>query len=223
MEEVQEKKPDPFFREVRFVSSYAEAVKVPSRGIPHLAFAGRSNSGKSSLLNAIVERKSLAKVSSVPGKTKLLNFFLVSKSLYLVDLPGFGFSQISHKEHEQMMQLLMDYLNSAKDLKCLFLLSDAQRELPEEELELIGTCFEKGIKPVLVRTKIDKLNQSELSKLRKKMKNIQQLYPMLDVVFVSPKSGKGLTELRKIIEVMMKTLIIPVVEEEPPMPEEAQG
>ncbi|TGK11790.1 YihA family ribosome biogenesis GTP-binding protein [Leptospira fletcheri] len=220
-EEVQETKPDPFFREVRFYSSYADASKVPARGIPQIAFAGRSNSGKSRLLNAIVERKSLAKVSAVPGKTKLLNFFLVSKSLYLVDTPGFGYSANSHKEHEQMMDLLMNYLNSAKDLKVLFLLSDAQRELPEEELELIGTCFERGMKPVLIRTKVDKLNQSDLAKLRKKMKNIQGLYPMLEVVLVSPKYGKGLPELRKIIETMMKTIILPVEEE--PFPGEAQG
>lgn len=214
MEELQELKPDPFFREVKFFSSYADASKVPSKGIPHIAFAGRSNSGKSRLLNAIVERKSLAKVSATPGKTKLLNFFLVSKSLFLVDTPGFGYSANSHKDHEQMMDLLMNYLNSAKDLKCLFLLSDAQRELPDEELELIGTCFEKGTKPVLIRTKVDKLNQSELSKLRKKMKNIQGLYPMLEIVFVSPKYGKGLPELRKIIENMMKSLIIPPMEED---------
>lgn len=220
-EEVQDTKPDPFFREVRFYSSYADASKVPARGIPQIAFAGRSNSGKSRLLNAIVERKSLAKVSAVPGKTKLLNFFLVSKSLYLVDTPGFGYSANSHKEHEQMMDLLMNYLNSAKDLKVLFLLSDAQRELPEEELELIGTCFERGMKPVLIRTKVDKLNQSDLSKLRKKMKNIQGLYPMLEVVLVSPKYGKGLPELRKIIETMMKTIILPTEEE--PFPGEAQG
>ncbi|TGK21074.1 YihA family ribosome biogenesis GTP-binding protein [Leptospira fluminis] len=220
-EEVQDTKPDPFFREVRFYSSYADASKVPARGIPQIAFAGRSNSGKSRLLNAIVERKSLAKVSAVPGKTKLLNFFLVSKSLYLVDTPGFGYSANSHKEHEQMMDLLMNYLNSAKDLKVLFLLSDAQRELPEEELELIGTCFERGMKPVLIRTKVDKLNQSDLSKLRKKMKNIQGLYPMLEVVLVSPKYGKGLPELRKIIETMMKTIILPAEEE--PFPGEAQG
>ncbi|EQA45124.1 ribosome biogenesis GTP-binding protein YsxC [Leptospira broomii serovar Hurstbridge str. 5399] len=220
-EEVQETKPDPFFREVRFYSSYADASKVPSRGIPHIAFAGRSNSGKSRLLNAIVERKSLAKVSASPGKTKLLNFFLVSKSLYLVDTPGFGYSANSHKDHEQMMNLLMNYLNTARDLKCLFLLSDAQRELPEEELELIGTCFERGMKPVLIRTKVDKLNQSDLSKLRKKMKAIQGLYPMLEVVLVSPKFGKGLPELRKIIETMMKTIILPTEEE--PIPDEAQG
>ncbi|EQA34895.1 ribosome biogenesis GTP-binding protein YsxC [Leptospira inadai serovar Lyme str. 10] len=220
-EEVQETKPDPFFREVRFYSSYADASKVPSRGIPHIAFAGRSNSGKSRLLNAIVERKSLAKVSASPGKTKLLNFFLVSKSLYLVDTPGFGYSANSHKDHEQMMNLLMNYLNTARDLKCLFLLSDAQRELPEEELELIGTCFERGMKPVLIRTKVDKLNQSDLSKLRKKMKAIQGLYPMLEVVLVSPKFGKGLPELRKIIETMMKTIILPIEEE--PIPDEAQG
>ncbi|EPG73411.1 ribosome biogenesis GTP-binding protein YsxC [Leptospira fainei serovar Hurstbridge str. BUT 6] len=220
-EEVQETKPDPFFREVRFYSSYADAFKVPARGIPHIAFAGRSNSGKSRLLNAIVERKSLAKVSASPGKTKLLNFFLVSKSLYLVDTPGFGYSANSHKDHEQMMNLLMNYLNTARDLKCLFLLSDAQRELPEEELELIGTCFERGMKPVLIRTKVDKLNQSDLSKLRKKMKAIQGLYPMLEVVLVSPKFGKGLPELRKIIETMMKTIILP--NEEEPIPDEAQG
>ncbi|EPG64799.1 ribosome biogenesis GTP-binding protein YihA/YsxC [Leptospira wolffii] len=219
MEEIQELKPDPFFRDVKFYSSYADAAKVPVKGVPHIAFAGRSNSGKSRLLNAIVERKSLAKVSATPGKTKLLNFFLVSKSLFLVDTPGFGYSANSHKDHEQMMDLLMNYLNSAKDLKCLFLLSDAQRDLPEEELELIGTCFEKGTKPVLIRTKIDKLNQSELSKLRKKMKNIQGLYPMLEIVLVSPKYGKGLPELRKIIETLMKSIVVPAPAEDP-LPEE---
>ncbi|RHX87654.1 ribosome biogenesis GTP-binding protein YihA/YsxC [Leptospira stimsonii] len=200
MNEDPQKKDEPFFKDVEFNSSYGEASKIPSKGIPQIAFAGRSNAGKSSLLNAILERKSLAKVSSTPGKTKLLNFFFVNRSIYLVDLPGFGYSANSHKDHEAMMDLLMDYLNHAKDLKSLFLVCDAQRDLPEEELELIGTCFERNIKPVLIRTKIDKLNQSDLSKLRKKMKNIHELYPMLETVLVSNKSGKGLPELRKIVD-----------------------
>ncbi|TGK28119.1 YihA family ribosome biogenesis GTP-binding protein [Leptospira gomenensis] len=198
-----QKKDEPFFKDVEFTASYGEAAKIPNKGIPQIAFAGRSNAGKSSLLNAILERKSLAKVSATPGKTKLLNFFFVNRSIYLVDLPGFGYSANSHKDHEAMMELLMDYLNHAKDLKSLFLVCDSQRDLPEEELELIGTCFERNIKPVLIRTKIDKLNQSDLSKLRKKMKNIHELYPMLETVLVSNKSGKGLPELRKIVDSMI--------------------
>nr|WP_100765136.1 ribosome biogenesis GTP-binding protein YihA/YsxC [Leptospira ellisii]PJZ92838.1 ribosome biogenesis GTP-binding protein YsxC [Leptospira ellisii]PJZ92843.1 ribosome biogenesis GTP-binding protein YsxC [Leptospira ellisii] len=203
MTENPQKKDEPFFKDVEFTASYGEAAKIPNKGIPQIAFAGRSNAGKSSLLNAILERKSLAKVSSTPGKTQLLNFFFVNHSIYLVDLPGFGYSANSHKDHEAMMELLMDYLNHAKDLKSLFLVCDSQRDLPEEELELIGTCFERNIKPVLIRTKIDKLNQSDLSKLRKKMKNIHELYPMLETVLVSNKSGKGLPELRKIVDSMI--------------------
>ncbi|EMF79668.1 ribosome biogenesis GTP-binding protein YsxC [Leptospira weilii serovar Topaz str. LT2116] len=210
MNEDPQKKDEPFFKDVEFKASYGEANQIPSQGIPQIAFAGRSNAGKSSLLNAILERKSLAKVSSTPGKTKLLNFFFVNRSIYLVDLPGFGYSANSHKDHEAMMDLLMDYLNLAKDLRCLFLVCDSQRELPEEELELIGTCFERNIKPVLVRTKIDKLNQSDLSKLRKKMKNIHELYPMLETVLVSNKSGKGLPELRKIVDSLIGTVETPM-------------
>ncbi len=185
---------------IEFHSSHGDYQKIPQNStMPQLAFCGRSNAGKSSLINAVVGRKELAKVSATPGKTKTLNFFLLNKKIFLVDLPGFGYAKASHKERDLMIELINGYLNYVDTLKILFILCDAKRELPQEEKTLIQTCFEREIQPILIRTKVDKLNQKEREKLKKETQNLKLEFPNLQVVNTSVIKNLGIQEIRNII------------------------
>ncbi|MEM7182063.1 MAG: ribosome biogenesis GTP-binding protein YihA/YsxC [Spirochaetota bacterium] len=185
---------------VAFDSSYGLQSKYPdSPQRPHIAFCGRSNAGKSSLIYHLVEKKVDVKVSATPGKTKTLNFFLINDNFFLVDLPGFGYAKASHKEREDMIVLINRYLNNAKNLKVLFILCDCKRELPEEEKEIIQVCYDKGIVPIVVRTKLDKLNAKERNRLNKEISVLKKMFPQVKIVKTSVKSNLGIVELREML------------------------
>ncbi|PKA26212.1 ribosome biogenesis GTP-binding protein YsxC [Leptospira sp. mixed culture ATI2-C-A1] len=189
------------FPETKFFTSISNInEKEELDSIPSIAFMGRSNSGKSSLLNALSNHRGLAKVSRTPGKTKLINIFKTKEGFNLIDLPGFGYSKASHKEHKEMMKLLEGFLNSWKHLKFLFILCDSQREFPEEELSTIEVAMEKKIKPVVIRTKIDKLNQSEQHRVRTEMESaMNEIGIPFRVFYLSATTGRGIGELREFI------------------------
>lgn len=189
------------FPETKFFTSIANInEKEELDSVPSIAFMGRSNSGKSSLLNALSNHRGLAKVSRTPGKTKLINIFKTKEGFNLIDLPGFGYSKASHKEHKEMMKLLEGFLNSWKHLKILFILCDSQREFPEEELSTIEVAMEKKIKPVVIRTKIDKLNQSEQHRVRTEMESaMNEIGIPFRVFYLSATTGRGIGELREFI------------------------
>ncbi|MCZ8236885.1 MAG: ribosome biogenesis GTP-binding protein YihA/YsxC [Leptospiraceae bacterium] len=159
---------------------------------PEIAFIGRSNAGKSSLINAILNRKSLAKTSRTPGKTKLINVFVVPNRFSLVDLPGFGYSKASHAEHKSMMVLLEKYLNETVKLKCLFVLLDARRKISDEEVLLLQTAQNKNITSILIRTKEDKLNQKERAESKKDSSQLPQ-----KTIYASSLTNKGIDEIRE--------------------------
>lgn len=193
-------KKEPKIESIEFHSSHRDFKKIPQNStMPQVAFCGRSNAGKSSLINALMERKELAKVSSTPGKTKTLNFFLLNKKIFLVDLPGFGYAKASHKERDSMIELVNGYLNYTDTLKVLFILCDAKRELPQEERNLVDTCFRREILPVVVRTKVDKLNQKERERLKKETKQLKEEFPSLQVFYTSTLKNIGIPEIRDII------------------------
>lgn len=189
------------FPETKFFTSIAKLEeKEELDSVPSIAFMGRSNSGKSSLLNALSNHRGLAKVSRTPGKTKLINIFKTKVGFNLIDLPGFGYSKASHKEHKDMMKLLEGFLNTWKQLKILFILCDSQREFPEEELSTIEVAMEKKIKPVVIRTKIDKLNQSEQHRVRSEMEAaMNEIGIPFRVFYVSATTGRGVGELKEYI------------------------
>lgn len=185
---------------IEFHSSHGDVQKIPqNKTMPQVAFCGRSNAGKSSLINAILQRKDLAKVSTIPGKTKTLNFYLLNKKIFLVDLPGFGYAKASNQERDKMIKLINGYLNSADTLKLLFILCDSKREFPEEEKALIQTCYIRGITPIVVRTKVDKLNQKERENLKRETKFLQEIFPNLRVVATSTLQNLGIQEIREVI------------------------
>ena len=152
---------------VEFIKSAAEFSQAPIDGRPHLAVAGRSNVGKSTLINYLLGRRSLARTSGKPGHTRLLNFFLVNDAFYLVDLPGYGYAAVDRKTKGQWGPMVHDYLEGHQDVKALLLLMDLRREPGSEEARLMAWLGESGLPFFPVLTKIDKLKpQARAKKLR---------------------------------------------------------
>ncbi|HDS15927.1 MAG TPA: YihA family ribosome biogenesis GTP-binding protein [Proteobacteria bacterium] len=152
---------------VEFVKSAAEISQAPDDGLPHLAIAGRSNVGKSTLINYLLGRRALARTSAKPGHTRLLNFFLVNRTFYLVDLPGYGYAAVDRKTQGGWGMMVHDYLAGHQALKGLLLLMDLRREAEAEELALMTWLLENDLPFFPVLTKIDKLKpQARVKQLR---------------------------------------------------------
>jgi len=145
-----------------FVISNTNHIKCPTPNLPEYAFIGRSNVGKSSLINAIVNKKGLAKTSGKPGKTQLINHFIVNKDWYLVDLPGYGFAKISKKKRAEFQDMIRQYLINRKNLICLFVLIDSRHKPQSIDQEFMEWLSDKKIPFVLVFTKSDKLSKNLL-------------------------------------------------------------
>jgi len=143
-----------------FVKSAKSPDQYPRKGLPEIAFSGRSNVGKSSLINALVRRRGLAKTSSTPGKTRLLNFFTVNSALSLVDLPGYGFAKVPEKMRGQWGSMVEAYLRGRKELRLVVVLIDARRDPSGQDLQLISWLRHYEIPFIVVITKIDKVSKS---------------------------------------------------------------
>ena len=152
------------FSDISFVKSVYQVNQLPEDGLPEIAFAGRSNVGKSSLINRLVKRKALVKVSGRPGKTQSLNFFLADKQLYLVDLPGYGFARVSLKLQLQWQELITRYLETRERLRVVVVIIDIRHSLKDLDRQLVGWLRSKRIPFLVVYTKIDKLSGNELRK-----------------------------------------------------------
>ena len=144
-----------------FVISNTDLAKCPQDGRPEYAFIGRSNVGKSSLINMLTGRKGLAKTSSKPGKTLLINHFIIDKEWYIVDLPGYGYAKASDKEREKLRRLIMNYVLKREQMTQLFVLLDSRLEPQPIDLEFIRTLGSNGIPFALVFTKLDKLSRTQ--------------------------------------------------------------
>jgi len=137
---------------------------LPSGHLPEYAFIGRSNVGKSSLINALMNQKKLAKVSSTPGKTKLINHFVINENWYLVDLPGYGYAKVSKKDRAGFHQIITDYFKGRENLQCCFTLIDSRVPPQKIDIEFVNLLAEHGIPQVIVFTKADKLKLNELNR-----------------------------------------------------------
>ena len=194
---------DPWIETVEFHSSHHDPNKIPqNKSMPQAAFCGRSNAGKSSMINAIVGKKDLVHTSSTPGKTRSLNFFLLNRRIFLVDLPGFGYAKASHSVRDYMIDVVNGYLNHVDTLKMLFILCDSARPLPDDEKNLIDTCLVKEIQPVVLRTKVDKLNQKGLSILKKESVDLTEEFNGLLVIHSSVKNTSGLQNIRDLLKTL---------------------
>jgi GTP-binding protein len=152
------------FSDIRFLISVFDLKQLPAPEIPEIAFAGRSNVGKSSLLNRLLKRKNLVKTSAKPGKTQSLNFFLLDSSIYLVDLPGYGYARVSKKMQAAWQDLITTYLETRENLKCVVVIVDLRHELKIADLQLVDWLRSIGVPFLLVYTKADKLSANQRNK-----------------------------------------------------------
>jgi len=138
--------------------------KLPVNTLPEIAFAGKSNVGKSSLINSLVNRKSLARTSSSPGKTQTINFYNLNQEMYLVDLPGYGYAQVSQSAREQWGKMIERYLRTSKQLKAVFLLIDIRHEPSANDVMMYDWIVANGFEPILICTKSDKISKGAVQK-----------------------------------------------------------
>ena len=185
-----------------FVISNDDISKCPKDGKPEYAFIGRSNVGKSSLINMITERNKLAKTSGRPGKTQLINHFLINEEWYLVDLPGYGYAKASKTSRAKWEKFISEYLTKREELLNVFVLIDARLEPQQIDLEFMNWCGEKGIAFSMVFTKIDKLSSTVLQKnLAKYKKEMLKYWEELPPVFTTSAESKfGREKLLNYIE-----------------------
>ena len=180
-------------KSVSFVVSNTDHKKCPEDGKPEFAFIGRSNVGKSSLINLLTGNKKLAKISSTPGKTQLINHFVLNDEWYLVDLPGYGYAKASKSARSTWEKFIADYLTKRKTLMNIFVLLDSRLEPQKIDMEFINWCGEKQLPFVMVFTKIDKLSSSALQKnLLKFKKEMLKTWEELPPIYTtSSVSGFG--------------------------------
>ena len=150
-------------KSAEFVVSNSRVEKCPTTGLPEYAFIGRSNVGKSSLINMLTGRKGLAMTSQKPGKTQLINHFIINKEWHLVDLPGYGYARLSKDGRDGLRRMIEDYVLERRELVCLFVLLDARLEPQKIDLEFIEWLGEESVPFALVFTKVDKLSKGKLS------------------------------------------------------------
>ncbi|EKE15923.1 MAG: hypothetical protein ACD_11C00075G0004 [uncultured bacterium] len=180
-------------KSARFIKGVVGTDPILQEKKTQLAFVGRSNVGKSSMINCLVNSRSLVKSSSKPGKTKELNFFLINEKTYFVDLPGYGYAKISQKQGEKIRKLIMWYLQfSETNLKKVVLVIDAKAGPKEFDLEMKALLEESGHSFLVVANKSDKLTQSEMFKMKN---NIKDFFPNREVIFFSSKTKRGREEL----------------------------
>ncbi|MCE5174496.1 MAG: ribosome biogenesis GTP-binding protein YihA/YsxC [Bacteroidales bacterium] len=185
-----------------FIISNAKLSGCPQDGLSEYAFIGRSNVGKSSLINMLTGVKDLAKTSSKPGKTLLINHFLINQSWYIVDLPGYGFAKVGKKMREELHKLVTDYVLKREQLACLFVLIDSRHEAQQIDLDFLEFLGENEIPFAIVFTKTDKITQAELgSNIRKYKESLLETWEELPVMFqTSSEKNRGGKEILQYIE-----------------------
>lgn len=189
-------------KKAEFTISNTDIRKCPAPTIPEYAFIGRSNVGKSSLINMLTNRKSLAKTSGKPGKTQLINHFLINDEWYLVDLPGYGYASVSKGQRMEFAKFIKEYLEKRENLMCLFVLLDSRLKPQKIDLEFMQWLGEKGIPFVMCFTKQDKLSKTESAKnLAHYKKEMLQIWEELPPIFLSSSANKtGQEDILSFIE-----------------------
>ncbi len=173
---------------------------LPENQLPEIAFAGKSNVGKSSLINGLIQRKSLARTSSQPGKTQTINFYNVNKEVYFVDLPGYGYAKVSESVKEKWGKMIERYLQRSKQLRAVFLLVDIRHEPSANDKNMYEWIVYNGYEPIIIATKSDKLKRSQLAKHVKMIKTGLNVRPGTKVLPYSALSKDGREEIWEVID-----------------------
>ena len=174
--------------------------KLPENVLPEVAFAGKSNVGKSSLINGLVNRKSLARTSSQPGKTQTINFYNVNQELYLVDLPGYGYARVSAEAKKQWGKLIERYLHGSKQLKAVFLLIDIRHDPGENDKMMYDWICHNGFDPIIIATKLDKIKRSQVQKQLKAIREGLNVKPGTVMIPFSAETKQGREEIWALVE-----------------------
>jgi GTP-binding protein len=195
-------------KSAEFVISSADVHKCPDTHQPEYAFIGRSNVGKSSLINMLTDHKKLAKTSSLPGKTLLINHFIINKEWYMVDLPGYGYAQRSKKEQESLKRIIYSYIDEREQLVNLFLLIDVRLKPQAKDLDFMAWLGDHGVPFSIVFTKSDKLSASALSRnVAAYLNQLKDTWETLPPYFItSSEKGTGRDEILSYIEQINKSL-----------------
>jgi len=187
--------------DIKFVTSAGRPAGFPAADRPEVAFAGRSNVGKSSLINTLANRKKLARASGTPGRTQLINFFAVGDALYLVDLPGYGFARAPVEVRQSWMRLVRNYLENRTTLSAVVVIIDIRRDPSEADRQLIRKLHVMNVPPLVVLTKADKLPRGRMASRASSIKRgIENLVPEPPLIF-SSRTGEGREELWKRINI----------------------
>lgn len=177
---------------------------LPDNTLPEIAFAGKSNVGKSSLINAIMNRKSLARTSSQPGKTQTINFYNVNDAFYLVDLPGYGYAKANEQVKAQWGKMIERYLHGSKQLKAVFLLIDIRHDPSANDREMYQWMLHYGYHPIIIATKLDKINRSQIQKQVKAVKEGLQAEKGTVVIPFSALSKQGREEIYDLLDSLLE-------------------
>lgn len=187
------------YNNAEYVASYGRYSQIPPAERIEIAFAGHSNVGKSTLINKLFNRKNLARVSSVPGKTATINFYGL-ENIYFVDLPGYGYAKVAKSEKERWSGLIDGYLSSDRDIRLVFMLVDMRHAPTKEDLKMIDYLIETEMPFVLVLTKADKLKKTEREKRMAAFKTEIPCFEDMHVIPFSSMTYEGVEELREIVE-----------------------
>lgn len=174
--------------------------KLPDNDLPEIAFAGKSNVGKSSLINGLLNRKSLARTSAQPGKTQTINFYNVNKNLYFVDLPGYGYAKVSVEIRAKWGKMIERYLHGSPQLKKVFLLIDIRHVPSENDCMMYDWIVDNGYEPVIICTKLDKIKRSQVQKNLKLIREKLDLVPGTTMIPFSAQTKQGREEIWNLIE-----------------------
>ena len=174
--------------------------KLPSTGRPEVAFAGKSNVGKSSLINALMNRKSLARTSAAPGKTQTINFYNVNEGIYLVDLPGYGYARASEEIKAKWGKMIEDYLHQSNEIRTVFLLIDIRHDPTENDRIMYRWILDHGYEPIIIATKLDKIKRSQVQKQIKAVRQGLKVVPGTMIIPFSAQTKQGREEIWEVID-----------------------
>lgn len=178
--------------------------KLPDSKYPEVAFAGKSNVGKSSLINALMNRKSLARTSAQPGKTQTINYYNINDAMYFVDLPGYGYAKASENVKAQWGKMIEDYLHKSKALKKVFLLIDIRHAPSGNDCIMYKWILDHGYEPIIIATKLDKINRSQIQKQVKLIKTTLDVVPGTVIIPFSAQTKQGREEIYEILDGLLE-------------------
>lgn len=174
--------------------------RLPDNALPEFAFAGKSNVGKSSLINGLMNRKSYARTSAQPGKTQTINYYNINNQLYFVDLPGYGYAKVSQEIKAKWGKMIERYLHTSKQLKCIFLLIDIRHDPSANDVTMYQWIVQNGFQPVVIATKADKINRSQLQKHLKAIRTGLGLTQEHTLIPFSAQTKQGREEIYEVLE-----------------------